>query len=78
VRRGLAPNGFVLAFLWLALLIMLASLGLWIFVLLTKPDNRLVTAAVLATSGICALLVARLLILWRRARLDGSAERIGA
>jgi hypothetical protein len=73
VRRGLANNGFVLAFLWLPQLTVLAGLGFYIFILVIKPDNRLVTVAILAFFGLCAVAVARLLILWRRARFDGPA-----
>lgn len=78
VKRELVNNGFTLAFLWLAQLTVLAVLGLWIFTLVIKPYNMPVTVATLAFLALCAVAVARLLILFRRARVDGPAERMGA
>jgi hypothetical protein len=79
VTRSTPVNrGFVLAFLWLAEVTVIASFGLYIFILVVKPDNRLVTVAVLAFFALCAVAVARLLILWRRDSFRSPAEGTSA
>jgi hypothetical protein len=73
-RRILANSRFFMAFLWLIEFVLLACVGVYLFMLVAKPDDRLITVASAIFFGLCAVGLTRLLILWRRGTFTCSLE----